>query len=1359
MTFSYPRLIFFVLAATLTTACTRPATDDGGAVVSFTFPKATQPFAAQKLPAKPARKNGAGALDASSKWLLADPTSAAQINCYLIAVAGDHPDLNGNTCSTLEGTAVASPGMIVGGFAGGSSATLMVHSGKERTFHLIGFATDDVSLCTTSGASFPPAHFSAPFLLASTTRDLSPGSTTVELTIPASLSAAKKFENCAPRTLAPNAPAPIPGETPTPTPTPTATPNPTPTPSPTPGATLSFDDAPTYGFGGVTVGNTVTVSTTLRNLGVETASSLAPQSISAPFTYEGGTYPGTGGTCGSSLASGSFCTLRLVYTPPGAAAHTGSVTLAYSDSNGAGGKTLGLSGTGVAPVAPSVATAVSLATNTPAAVNLSWTNSATGTAPITYDIHRSVTSGTGFSMITSGLTSGPYNNTGVTPGTTYYYKVLANGPGGTTPTAEYSAVPMASFALTGAAPQDQSALVSWNASAGASTYTVRYGTASGSYPNVASTSATSPFTVSALTAGTPYYFMVQAVNATGTINANAESTATPIAVPTALAKTSRGDTQCALLSNGDVKCWGEGGPILGNGSLVSTGGAAGDLGDAAIPAKLGTGATIAQVSAHPNGQHLCALLNTGAVKCWGRNDYGQLGYGDTIPRGDKLSLMDDNLAAVDLGTGRSAIQISVGVDFSCALLDNASVKCWGRNTYGQLGIGSSVAKGDQPGEMGDSLPAVVYNSGATVTKVSAGADSVCILLNDGTVKCWGFNSQGQLGIESSTTKGTSAAHMTSLAAVIGVSSATDISVGTGFACALLTGGYVKCWGNNATGQLGQGSTTDLGISAGQLSGLPNIDLGSGITAVKISAGAGHACAITSTGGLKCWGSGAGGALGLGNTIIVGDGAGEMGNALALVSLGTGLTAVDVVAGVSQTCVKLNTGATKCWGLNSTGQLGLGHLNSLGDGAGEMGDSLPAMPLGTGRTTGKIALGAYTTCVSRDDGSMICYGDNTFGKLAIGAPVNTGDDPNEMGAFLPKIDLGTGVSAAEVAMGAEHACARTTSGQIKCWGRNTYGQLGYGDVNSRGVTTASLGNSLAYVNLGTGRTAKRIAAGGYHTCAILDNDSVKCWGKNAFGQLGYNNTVILGDGPGEMGDSLPTLNLGGMTTAKDLTLGGTFSCAILMDDSMKCWGYGAYGQLGQNSTVTLGDNGSEMNALTPINFSGLTVKSASAGEAHVCAILSDDTLRCWGQGTAGKLGSDATANIQLPVTAVNLGAGRTAKRVSAATNHSCVILDNDSIKCFGANSFAALGTGNTTSYGASASSMSTLPIVALPSTLGAKEITTTLNSSCAILTDDSVRCWGSNATGLAGIGNIMTSFATIGDAAGELGNSLAPAPLW
>ena len=400
------------------------------------------------------------------------------------------------------------------------------------------------------------------------------------------------------------------------------------------------------------------------------------------------------------------------------------------------------------------------------------------------------------------------------------------------------------------------------------------------------------------------------------------------------------------------------------------------------------------------------------------------------------------------------------------------------------------------------------------------------------VKCWGLNNSGQLGQGDTVTRGDGAGEMgASLSFIdLGATTLEQVAAGSYFTCALMDGGSVKCWGDNTAGQLGQGDTSDRGDGASEMgANLLAVDLGTRPSGLprevkQITAGALHACALFDNGQVKCWGHNAYGQLGLGDTASRGDGAGEMGNNLAIVKLGTDYRAKHVSAGSFHTCAVLDTDEVKCWGHNAYGQLGLGDTANRGDAAGEMGNNLPAVDLGAGRTAKTVVAASLHTCALLDDDSVKCWGRNDDGELGLGDTSNRGDAAGEMGNALPAIDLGTGRTATRIAAGGDHTCAVLDTGGIKCWGHNGEGELGLGDVADRGDAASEMGEALPEIDLGTGRTALYVVAGLTHTCALLDNLDLKCWGFNLFGQLGLGDIATRGDGPGEMGEALPEVEL-------------------------------------------------------------------------------------------------------------------------------------------------------------------------------------------------------------------------------------------
>ncbi len=189
----------------------------------------------------------------------------------------------------------------------------------------------------------------------------------------------------------------------------------------------------------------------------------------------------------------------------------------------------------------------------------------------------------------------------------------------------------------------------------------------------------------------------------------------------------------------------------------------------------------------------------------------------------------------------------------------------------------------------------------------------------------------------------------------------------------------------------------------------------------------------------------------------------------------------------------------------------------GDGYRYVAEAVPA-------SVAQVAAGAYYTCALLDDGRVKCWGFNGFGTQGLGDTVDRGDGPGEMGDRLPTVGLGTSRTATQIAAGYAHTCALLDDGTVKCWGANSNRRLGLGDTDHRGDGPGEMGDALPAVPLGTGRTATQIAAGDYHTCAVLDDATTKCWGNNRGGQLGLGDTADRGDGPGEMGDALPVVEL-------------------------------------------------------------------------------------------------------------------------------------------------------------------------------------------------------------------------------------------
>jgi alpha-tubulin suppressor-like RCC1 family protein len=345
---------------------------------------------------------------------------------------------------------------------------------------------------------------------------------------------------------------------------------------------------------------------------------------------------------------------------------------------------------------------------------------------------------------------------------------------------------------------------------------------------------------------------------------------------------------------------------------------------------------------------------------------------------------------------------------------------------------------------------------------------------------------------------------------------------------LLDNGSVKCFGEGDNGRLGYGATTDIGRTTASMGdGLPAVNLGTGRSAKLLATGAAHTCAVLDNDAVKCWGLNDDGQLGVGDIAARGDGAGEMGDALPAVSLGlaAGVRVVAIAAGDAHSCVLLSSGAVQCWGAGANGRLGSGNEDSRGDGAGELGAMLPNVDIGAGRTAKAISVGAAHTCVIRDLNDVVCWGVGATGRLGTGAEDDIGDGAGEMGAALTAVPLGAARTAVALSAGRLHTCVVLDNNTVKCWGGGTSGRLGTGNQDNIGDQPDELGDNLAAIALGTSRTARAVVAGVAHTCVVLDTWQLKCFGLGSSGRLGSGSTSTLGDGANEMGDNLTSVHLG------------------------------------------------------------------------------------------------------------------------------------------------------------------------------------------------------------------------------------------
>ena len=196
---------------------------------------------------------------------------------------------------------------------------------------------------------------------------------------------------------------------------------------------------------------------------------------------------------------------------------------------------------------------------------------------------------------------------------------------------------------------------------------------------------------------------------------------------------------------------------------------------------------------------------------------------------------------------------------------------------------------------------------------------------------------------------------------------------------------------------------------------------------------------------------------------------------------------------------------------------------------------------------QVAAGGDHTCAIQTNSLVKCWGANSSGQLGYGDMRQRGDEPGEMGANLAFVDLGSGVASIQISVGNNHSCAILKDHTLKCWGNNDNSKLGLNDTNNRGDESGEMGNNLPIIDIGIGATALAVSAGTDHTCAILNNHTLKCWGDDSSGQLGYGNNTTL------ISPSANAIDLSNSHTALAVSAGIKHTCAILDDNTVHCWG--------------------------------------------------------------------------------------------------------------------------------------------------------------------------------------------------------------
>ena len=701
-------------------------------------------------------------------------------------------------------------------------------------------------------------------------------------------------------------------------------------------------------------------------------------------------------------------------------------------------------------------------------------------------------------------------------------------------------------------------------------------------------------------------------------------------VPSPGVQVAAGNSYSCALSNGFVSCWGNNtSGQLGNGAGISPS-------VPIIPVSSLTGARAIAAAA----SHTCAVLNAGTVKCWGSNSSGELGNGTTV--GSTVPVSVAGLSGVTA--------LALGNSYSCALQSTGTVKCWGFNSDGELGNGS---------RKDSSVPvSVVGLSG--VTAIGASNSTVCAVVGGGAVKCWGGDFYGFFGISAT---GSSAVPVT----IAGVTKATAVAPGSEHICALLSGGSVTCWGFDDVGQLGNGQMVREKFGPATIVGL------SGATAIASGNSFNEfSCALISGGTIKCWGDSYRGKLGTGK---------DTGGTVPAQVVGIN-NATHLALGAAHACAGLASGTVSCWGEDTYGELGNAPVSSV---------DTPRIVPGISDARA-VAAGEVHSCALLTSGGVTCWGSDF--------PYSSANPPRVVSGVTGAIALATDKTYTDSGY---HSCVLLNTGKVVCWGDNASGQLGNG-------TKADVINQVQPVTVSNLTGATAITVGDAFSCAIISGGTVRCWGDNTFGQLGNATTTA----------SSTPVTVSGLTGATAITAGAQHVCVIVASGAVKCWGDNSDGELGTGKLV------SGSHSTIPVSVAGLTgAKSISAGAYPIfstplqyligesgfsCASLTTGRVRCWGKSLSE--GPSQPAPVEVP----NVSG---ATKISAGGLHACARLSDATATCWGANFYGQLGNG-----GYYVSNRVT-------GLMGVSSISAGFGHTCAVA-NSIVSCWGDNQWGQLGI---------------------------
>lgn len=650
---------------------------------------------------------------------------------------------------------------------------------------------------------------------------------------------------------------------------------------------------------------------------------------------------------------------------------------------------------------------------------------------------------------------------------------------------------------------------------------------------------------------------------------------------------------CGIKSDDTLWCWGsDNSGQLGNGATTD---------DQFSPVAISGGGSwkyisVGGSSGGANSSHACGIKSDDSLWCWGGDSQGQLGNG---------AVAGQQNAPYAVPGGASWKAVSAGSLHTCGIQADDSLWCWGANLSGQLGNGNTTAQ---------NAP-VQISAGTFWSRISAGGSHTCGILTSGTANCWGRDTSGQVGNNAAFT-----ASLTSPTALSGGGTWLSISASlTDTSCGMRNDYSIQCWGLNTSGQIGDNTVVNKGVPTA---------LSGGGSWSAISTGTLSTCGLRSDGEMRCWGNK--------NSLPV--------NFPSLYAFAPMEIAGDydwkmISSSDLHSCGIQADSTLWCWGTDTNGQ--------LGNGAADSTFKYAPVSVSGGGSWIYVDVGGRSSCGIKSDNTLWCWGDDTNAQLGNGA--TTGN------IHLPA-QISGGGSWKTISLSESHACGIKSDDTLWCWGDDTSGQLGNGATSSVQNAPVQIAAGTFWKDVTTARRFFSPFVNSSMTCGIQTDNTLWCWGNDAYGQLGT---------AASQSEDTPASVTGGGSWQKTRA-SVSAACGLQGNGTLWCWG---------NSTAGIVST-------TPVEFTpGQTWRDFDIGPASVCATTLSGILHCAGLNTAGVLGigSNVTSASMTPVAGPDAWSNVSVQNISSdlvvtvglTIRFSCGVLSTGKGMCWGAKSHAGI----------------------------------------------------------------------------------------